>query len=463
MTWFSPFPPGHSPSVLPQGLCVVRVRGTGNSTRESPASPQCVARSSRRADLAWSRIRPSGGCPGSRGSSTNLRPLAIPALADGHLALLAYVHVERRAHATWTTGCGGGWCRRGGSAAGSRDAREATGRIRFATFNASLNRNVAGQLIERPVDPRQRPGGDRGRDHPAGAARRAADQRVRLRRRRRRPPRCSSTTTCRCRTTARRRSSTRTGSSPRPTPGSRRASTSTTTARSAGPTTPSGSGSSRASSAWPSTRCTRSSSTTSAPSRCSGGPTCPARCCPTIRPRRRRPTGTRRAELDAVRLSSKSHWDLPIDIDGRTVHFLVSHPTPPVFDGPEDRNGTRNHDEIRFWADYVHAGRRPRPTSTTTPGEQGGLGARSPVRHRRRPERRPARRRQRARRRPAAARAPPGQHVGDAVERRGGRRRRAQGGANPTHRGDPALRHRGLRRLHAGEPAGRLCAAVHGR
>ena len=38
---------------------------------------------------------------------------------------------------------------------------------------------------------------------------------------------------------------------------------------------------------------------------------------------------------------------------GKTVHFLVSHPTPPVFDGPEDRNGTRNFDEIRFWADYV--------------------------------------------------------------------------------------------------------------
>jgi hypothetical protein len=61
-------------------------------------------------------------------------------------------------------------------------------------------------------------------------------------------------------------------------------------------------------------------------------------------------------ELDAFRLSSKSHWDVPIRIGGKgkkTVHFLVSHPTPPVFDGPEDRNGTRNHDEIRFWADYI--------------------------------------------------------------------------------------------------------------
>jgi 3-phytase len=58
-------------------------------------------------------------------------------------------------------------------------------------------------------------------------------------------------------------------------------------------------------------------------------------------------------EVDILRLSSKSHWDLPVRIEGKTVHFLVSHPTPPVFDGPEDRNGTRNSDEIRFWADYI--------------------------------------------------------------------------------------------------------------
>ncbi len=58
-------------------------------------------------------------------------------------------------------------------------------------------------------------------------------------------------------------------------------------------------------------------------------------------------------ELAVVRLSSKSHWDVPIQIGERAVHVLASHPTPPVFDGPEDRNGLRNHDEIRFWADYV--------------------------------------------------------------------------------------------------------------
>ncbi|MGW1347151.1 endonuclease/exonuclease/phosphatase family protein [Kribbella sp. NPDC002412] len=64
------------------------------------------------------------------------------------------------------------------------------------------------------------------------------------------------------------------------------------------------------------------------------------------------------AELNVFRLSSKSHWDLPIKIGKRTVHFLVSHPTPPTFDGAEDRNGRRNHDEIRFWADYVQPGKR---------------------------------------------------------------------------------------------------------
>ena len=61
-------------------------------------------------------------------------------------------------------------------------------------------------------------------------------------------------------------------------------------------------------------------------------------------------------ELEVVRLSSKSHWDVPISVGGTTVHFLVSHPTPPVFDNLEDRNGRRNFDEIRFWADYITPG-----------------------------------------------------------------------------------------------------------
>ena len=59
------------------------------------------------------------------------------------------------------------------------------------------------------------------------------------------------------------------------------------------------------------------------------------------------------AVVDAFRLSSKSHWDVPIDVNGTVIHFLTSHPTPPTFDGPEDKNGCRNHDEIRMFADYV--------------------------------------------------------------------------------------------------------------
>ena len=52
-------------------------------------------------------------------------------------------------------------------------------------------------------------------------------------------------------------------------------------------------------------------------------------------------------------LSSKSHWDVPVKIGYKTIHILASHPTPPSFDGAEDRNGKRNHDEIRFWNDYI--------------------------------------------------------------------------------------------------------------
>lgn len=62
-------------------------------------------------------------------------------------------------------------------------------------------------------------------------------------------------------------------------------------------------------------------------------------------------------ELEVFRLSSKSHWDVPVTVGKRTVHVLAAHPTPPSFDGPEDRNGRRNHDEIRLWADYVTPGR----------------------------------------------------------------------------------------------------------
>ena len=59
-------------------------------------------------------------------------------------------------------------------------------------------------------------------------------------------------------------------------------------------------------------------------------------------------------EWSVLRLSSKSHWDIPVRLPGGGVlHVLASHPTPPAFDGPEMRNRLRNSDEIRFWADYL--------------------------------------------------------------------------------------------------------------
>jgi endonuclease/exonuclease/phosphatase family metal-dependent hydrolase len=69
-----------------------------------------------------------------------------------------------------------------------------------------------------------------------------------------------------------------------------------------------------------------------------------------------RPAWYTAEEAAVLRLSSKSHWDVPVRIGDARVHVLAAHPTPQVFDGPEDRNGRRNFDEIRLQADYVREG-----------------------------------------------------------------------------------------------------------
>lgn len=52
----------------------------------------------------------------------------------------------------------------------------------------------------------------------------------------------------------------------------------------------------------------------------------------------------------AQRLSNTGHWVVPIQLpDDSEMSLLTFYAGPPVFDGPEDRNGRRNHDEIRFW------------------------------------------------------------------------------------------------------------------
>ncbi|WP_338048454.1 endonuclease/exonuclease/phosphatase family protein [Photobacterium aquae] len=49
-----------------------------------------------------------------------------------------------------------------------------------------------------------------------------------------------------------------------------------------------------------------------------------------------------------LRLSSKNHVLVPIRLQGKTLHVIGCHPTPPVFDGEEKRNARRNHDELRM-------------------------------------------------------------------------------------------------------------------
>lgn len=53
--------------------------------------------------------------------------------------------------------------------------------------------------------------------------------------------------------------------------------------------------------------------------------------------------------LAAQRLSTTGHWIVPIALPDGPFDLMTFHASPPVFDGEEDRNGRRNHDEIRLW------------------------------------------------------------------------------------------------------------------
>ena len=57
--------------------------------------------------------------------------------------------------------------------------------------------------------------------------------------------------------------------------------------------------------------------------------------------------------IDVQRLSSGGHWSVPIIVSrGKQTYritLFIGHAGPPVFDGPEDRNGRRNRDELRLW------------------------------------------------------------------------------------------------------------------
>ncbi len=51
----------------------------------------------------------------------------------------------------------------------------------------------------------------------------------------------------------------------------------------------------------------------------------------------------------ARRLSSVVHWDVPVETGSGPLHLLAFAATTPIYDGDEDLNGRRNHDEILFW------------------------------------------------------------------------------------------------------------------
>jgi len=65
------------------------------------------------------------------------------------------------------------------------------------------------------------------------------------------------------------------------------------------------------------------------------------------------------------RLSSVAHWEVPVRLpDGTVLRLLAWHATPPVFDGPEDMNGRRNHDEAAFWRLYIEGRLGVRPADS---------------------------------------------------------------------------------------------------
>lgn len=55
---------------------------------------------------------------------------------------------------------------------------------------------------------------------------------------------------------------------------------------------------------------------------------------------------------EVQRLSNTGHWDVEV-LTSPPLHLLAYSATPPVFDGPEDRNGRRNHDENIFWLSHL--------------------------------------------------------------------------------------------------------------
>lgn len=59
-------------------------------------------------------------------------------------------------------------------------------------------------------------------------------------------------------------------------------------------------------------------------------------------------------------LSTTGHHETEVALPSGILRLLTWHATTPAFDGPEDRNGRRNHDETAFWGQLL-AGTLPLP------------------------------------------------------------------------------------------------------
>lgn len=89
------------------------------------------------------------------------------------------------------------------------------------------------------------------------------------------------------------------------------------------------------------------------------------------------------AVFAAHRLSSRGHWVVPVSTENfGTIRLMTFHATPPVYDGVEDRNGRRNHDEVAFWNSYLAQDDSPFPfilTGTANIDPARGTGRRAAI------------------------------------------------------------------------------------
>ncbi|MFN4128816.1 MAG: endonuclease/exonuclease/phosphatase family protein [Paracoccaceae bacterium] len=61
-----------------------------------------------------------------------------------------------------------------------------------------------------------------------------------------------------------------------------------------------------------------------------------------------------------LRLSTTGHHDTALVLpDGRRLHLLTWHATPPAFEGAARRNTRRNHDEAAFWLHLLDSPQAP--------------------------------------------------------------------------------------------------------